>query len=206
MGHLAAIRRLFLCFGALRSCQDNQSELQQECVVTGYPRQIRHKIISVSQPRLKGDASQCLLFSFLTRSPDYRVMISIITVRQNHQSRHNYNTAPIRVIQKEPAGDRFGWKPERGDYAPLANNTYSLTAFTCWPPTEEFPPTARWARSIFSHYTRSELSSNPTNAHIFFTNPLIVRNSWRIPVCLDSERGDISCGNGNQLILKRFDT
>lgn len=81
MGHLAAIRRLFLCFGALRSCQDNQSELQQECVVTGYPRQIRHKIISVSQPRLKGDASQCLLFSFLTRSfPDYRVMISIITL------------------------------------------------------------------------------------------------------------------------------
>lgn len=107
----------------------------------------------------------------------------------------------LRVTEAGACG-----KPEKGDYAPLANNTYSLTAFTCWPPTEEFPPTARWARSIFSHYTRSELSSNPTNAHIFFTNPLIVRNSWRIPVCLDSERGDISCGNGNQLILKRFDT
>ncbi len=144
-------------------------------------------------------------FYFLTRSfPDYRVMISIITLsgKTTKADIIIYNTAPIRVIQKEPAGDRFGWKPERGDYAPLANTPGS----TCRPPTEEFPLTARWARSLFSHYTRSELFFNPTNAHIFFTNPLIVRNSWRIPACLNSERGDISCGNGNQLILKRFDT
>ena len=78
-------------------------------------------------------------FYFLTRSfPDYRVMISIITLsgKTTKADIIIYNTATISVIQKEPAGDRFGGKPERCDYAPLANNTYSLTAFTCWPPSD----------------------------------------------------------------------
>ena len=44
----------------------------------------------------------------------------------------------------EACGDRTSWKSERCDYAPLSNNTYSLSTLTCGPPLWEalarYPP------------------------------------------------------------------
>ncbi len=49
-----------------------------------------------------------------------------LTVRQ--QSPKHLLLSSLRVTKTEPAGDRTGGKPERCDYAPLANSTYCLDA------------------------------------------------------------------------------
>ncbi len=47
----------------------------------------------------------------------------------------------------KPAGDRTSWKSERCDYAPLSNNTYSLSTLTCRPPWGRLRPARPSLRS-----------------------------------------------------------